>query len=82
MVSDLGDYCSPCRKLFLIDVRDGNRGKVYMQVEYDQVGSAYAAALLDLAKEKDLLEAVHTDVDSLQVKYSFDCKGFPVCSFP
>lgn len=38
-----------------------------LQVEYDQVGSAYAAALLELAKDKDLLEAVHTDVDSLQV---------------
>lgn len=39
----------------------------YLQVEYDQVGSAYAAALLDLAKDKDLLEPVHSDVDSLQV---------------
>jgi hypothetical protein len=40
---------------------------VLWQVEYDQVSGAYAAALVDLAKDKDMLEAVHSDVDALQV---------------
>eukprot|EP00884_Botryococcus_braunii_P021866 jgi/Botrbrau1/8363/Bobra.0046s0024.1 len=52
----------------------GCRRVTAMKVEYDQVGSAYAAALLDLAKDKDLLEAVHTDVDSLQALMKSDPK--------
>jgi hypothetical protein len=31
------------------------------------VSISYANALVDLAKETDLLDAVHTDVDGLQV---------------
>lgn len=33
-----------------------------------KVSISYANALVDLAKEKNLLDAVHTDVDGLQVR--------------
>jgi len=36
-----------------------------MKTSNEQVGSAYAVALVDLAKSKDVLEAVHADVDAL-----------------
>ena len=38
-----------------------------MQAEFDQVGSAYANALVELAQAKNALDAVHADVDALQV---------------
>ena len=35
--------------------------------DYDKVSSAYATALVELAQEKNALDTVHADVDSLQV---------------
>lgn len=35
--------------------------------DYDKVSSAYASALVELAQEKNALDTVHADVDSLQV---------------
>lgn len=37
--------------------------------DYDKVSSAYANALVDLAQEKNALDTVHADIDSLQVCY-------------
>ncbi len=34
--------------------------------DFDKVSSAYANALVDLAQEKNALDTVHADVDSLQ----------------
>ena len=34
----------------------------------EQVGSAYAAALIETAQAKGSLDAVHADVDTLQVR--------------
>ena len=34
----------------------------------EQVGSAYAAALVETAQAKGSLDAVHADVDTLQVR--------------
>ena len=36
--------------------------------DYDKVSSAYASALVELAQEKNALDTVHADVDSLQVR--------------
>jgi F-type H+-transporting ATPase subunit delta len=36
------------------------------KILFDQVGSAYANALVSLAQEKNVLEAVHADIDALQ----------------
>ena len=49
-----------------------------MQYQYDAVGAQYAAALVDLAQEKNNLEAVHADVDALStlLKESPDVKDF------
>ena len=35
--------------------------------DYDKVSSAYASALVELAQDKNALDTVHADVDSLQV---------------
>lgn len=43
----------------------GRRRIKAMKTSNEQVGSAYAVALVDLAKSKDVLEAVHADVDAL-----------------
>ena len=37
-----------------------------LQAEYDQVGQAYAAALVELAQSQNVLDQVHADVDGLQ----------------
>ena len=36
--------------------------------DYDKVSTAYANALVDLAQDKNALDTVHADVDSLQVR--------------
>ena len=42
--------------------------------DYDKVSSAYASALVELAQEKNALDTVHADVDSLQVRSGL-CAG-------
>jgi F-type H+-transporting ATPase subunit delta len=37
-----------------------------MSAEYDQVGQAYAAALVELAQSDNILDQVHADIDGLQ----------------
>lgn len=51
---------------------------MHLQVEYDVVGASYANALLDVAQQKNSLEAVHTDIDALAsvMKESQDIKAF------
>lgn len=36
--------------------------------DFDKVSSAYANALVELAQEKNALDTVHADVDSLQAR--------------
>jgi hypothetical protein len=38
-----------------------------LQGDVDKLASIYAKALVDLAQSKNALDAVHADVDSLQV---------------
>lgn len=40
---------------------------VTQATDYDKVSSAYASALVELAQDKNALDTVHADVDSLQV---------------
>ena len=49
-----------------------------MQFQYDAIGAQYAAALVDLAQEKNSLEGVHADVDAIQtlLRESPDVKSF------
>lgn len=49
-----------------------------MRFQYDAVGAQYAAALVDLAQEKNNLDAVHADVDALStlLRESPDVKSF------
>ncbi|KAK9826862.1 hypothetical protein WJX81_001390 [Elliptochloris bilobata] len=46
--------------------------------DYDKVSSAYANALVDLAQDKNALDTVHADVDSLQaaMRETPDVKDF------
>ena len=37
------------------------------QAAYDPIAPAYANALVELASDKDLLNEIHTDVDTLRV---------------
>jgi F-type H+-transporting ATPase subunit delta len=46
--------------------------RVVVQAGKEQVGAAYAAALLDLAQSKNAVEAVHSDVDSLSAVLKAD----------
>jgi F0F1-type ATP synthase delta subunit len=36
-----------------------------LQLDYDIVGSSYANALVEVAQQKNCLEAVHADIDAL-----------------
>ena len=49
----------------------------------EQVGSAYAAALVETAQAKGSLDAVHADVDTLQVRIFFYRNGeiFAACHY-
>lgn len=47
--------------------------------DYDKVSSAYANALVDLAQEKNALDTVHADIDSLQVCYLAYAGSVAVC---
>ena len=51
--------------------------------DYDKVSSAYASALVELAQEKNALDTVHADVDSLQVRSGPRAGEWagPCCSF-
>lgn len=46
-------------------VGQARRRVATMTMANEQVGAAYAVALIELAQSKDVLEAVHADVDSL-----------------
>lgn len=38
---------------------------VFQQAENQAVGASYASALVDLAQQKNALEAIHSDMDTL-----------------
>lgn len=39
---------------------------MFLQLEYDAVGGAYANALVEIAQENNSLDDVHADVDAIQ----------------